>query len=306
MAQTTVKQRPHEPTVGAAGRTLMVRDIPEKHILDTSAWNELFDDPERSVLGEKLDTKNIVPTSIAISEIAAIENRERRIGLLTLIKALGKDKRPLATPNNIIIMACQGYSRRAQRITLNAGDEAEGAWAALNSPDLIDEAAQRMSLDFNAKREAVFRTSNEGLRKELQLLFENGVERPRSLGALMEHYAKDNSFLYSVVNPLYERAVGCSLPESELLPLLKSLPHWKLFLRAYACGIFQRAVKEHGFGHRKNPGHLDLWSAVSLPDCEYFITHDRRQRRALKVLNKGACGLASILSYSEWRLTLLA
>ena len=147
----------------------MVWEIPDKHILDTSAWNQLFDDSDRALLVEKLDTKNIVPTSIAISEISAIETRERRIGLLALMKALGKDKRPFATPNNIIIMACQGYSRRDRVITLNAGDEATGAWIALNKPDLIDEAAQRMSLDFNAERERVFRESNEGLRPALQI-----------------------------------------------------------------------------------------------------------------------------------------
>lgn len=225
--------------------------------------------------------------------------------MLTLMKALGKDKRPFATPNNIITMACQGYSRRAPVITLNAGDEAEGAWVALNKPDLIDEGAQRMSLDFNAEREKVFRTSNEGLRGALQLIFANGVERPRSIGALIEHYAKDADFLYGVVNPLYERAVGSPLPEAELWPLLNSLPHWRLFLMGYACGIYQRAVKEHGYGHLKNPGRLDLWSAVYLPDCEYFITADKRQRRALKVLNKGGRRPASILSYSEWRATLL-
>jgi hypothetical protein len=73
----------------------------------------------------------------------------------------------------------------------------------------------------------------------------------------------------------------------------------------YACGIYQRAVKEQGYGHLKNPGHLDLWSAVYLPDCEYFITDDKRQRRALKVLNKGNRRPASILSYYEWRATLL-
>jgi hypothetical protein len=60
------------PKVSPAERTVMVWEIPDKHILDTSAWNQLFDDPDRALLVEKLDTKNIVPTSIAISEISAI------------------------------------------------------------------------------------------------------------------------------------------------------------------------------------------------------------------------------------------
>jgi hypothetical protein len=86
-----VEQGSKRPKVRAAERTVMVGDIAEKHILDTSAWNKLFEDPARALLIEKLDTKNIVPTAVAISEVSATEDREDRIGLLSLMKALGKD-----------------------------------------------------------------------------------------------------------------------------------------------------------------------------------------------------------------------
>jgi hypothetical protein len=89
----------------------VARDVPEKHILDTSAWNALFDDAEREGIIDILRTKTILPTRVAISEVAAIE--ERRLALLRLVKALGRDNRPLATPNQLIILGCQGYARRA-------------------------------------------------------------------------------------------------------------------------------------------------------------------------------------------------
>lgn len=50
----------------------------------------------------------IVPTAVAIAEIAATEDPERRLALLRLMKTVGKDNRPLATPNQLIIAACQG------------------------------------------------------------------------------------------------------------------------------------------------------------------------------------------------------
>jgi hypothetical protein len=77
-----------------------------------------------------------------------------------------------------------------------------------------------------------------------------------------------------------------------------------MFLIGYACAIYQRAVKRQGFGHKHNPGHLDLWSATYLPSCEIFITHDKRQRRALKIINRMNGRPARIVSYREWRGTL--
>jgi hypothetical protein len=283
----------------------MASDIRDKHILDTSAWNQLFDDPRRDLIIEKVQAKAILPTSVAISELAAIENPERRIAILSLLKTVGKDNRPLTTPNQIIIMACQAYARRAPMLTLNGGKDAEGAWIALNKPELVDVAAQRIALQFNNEQENVFRSWNEGLRDVLKPAFENGVERPRSMGALIRHYARNDDYLYGVVNPIYERAVGAPLARPELRPLLNSLPHWQMFLMGYACGIYQRAVKEEGFGHKRNPGHLDLWSATYLPSCERFITDDKRQRRALKILNKSNTRPSVILSYREWREALL-
>jgi len=104
-----------------------------------------------------------------------------------------------------------------------------------------------------------------------------------------------------VVNPLYKRATGAALPRAELRPLLNSLYEWPMFLMGYGCAIYQRAVQEQGYGHNRNPGHLDLWSATYLPVCDVFVTRDKRQRRALKILNKANPRLSQILSYAQLR-----
>jgi hypothetical protein len=46
-----------------------------------------------------------------------------------------------------------GYARRDRTLTLNAGNDAEGAWIALNKPELADDAAQRVALEFNKEQE---------------------------------------------------------------------------------------------------------------------------------------------------------
>ena len=285
--------------IGGPTRAVMLRDFKDKHILDTSAWNRFYDDPNRQSVIEGITTETILPTCVAISELAAIEDAERRLAILQLVKKLGKDNRPLATPNQLIILACQAYSRRDAMLTLNAGDDANGAWIALNKPVLIDATAQEISIKFNLEREDIFRNTNENLRASLQAVFKAGTTRPRSMGALIRQYAKNQDFVYEVVNTIYERAVGRSLPRHELQPLLNSLPYWQLFLMGYACAIYQRAVKADGYGHKNNPGHLDLWSATYLPSCDVFASADKRQRRALKILNGGNQRPARILSYDE-------
>jgi hypothetical protein len=284
----------------------MLCDVRNKHILDTSAWNALFDDPDRDLLIEAALSRAIFPTCIAITEVAAIEDTARRIDILRLMKTLGRDNRPIASPNQLIIMACEGYSKRAAMITLNAGSDAEGAWIALSDPTQVDESAQGLAIDFNAERENVMRTFTEGLRRGLQSVFVAGTQRPRSFGSLIRHYSRDDSFLYEVINPIYERATGAALPRAELWPLLNSFYGWRMFLVGYACAIYQRAVQGQGYGHKTNPGHLDLWSATYLPICDVFVTRDRHQRRALKILNKANPRPTQILSYAQWRQTLLA
>ena len=284
----------------------MLSDVQNKQILDTSAWNALFDDPDRELLLEAALSRTIFPTCIAITEVAATEDTARRMNILRLMKTLGRDNRPMASPNQLVIMACEAYSKRAAMITLNAGCDAEGAWNALNNPTQVDEAAQRLALDFNEERENVVRTLTEGLRGELQSIFVAGTQRPRSIGSLIRQYSRADNFLYEVINPIYERATGGALPRAELRLLLNSLYEWPMFLMGYACAIYQRAVQEKGYGHKRNPGHLDLWSATYLPICDVFVTRDKHQRRALKILNKANPRPTRILSYSQWRESLLA
>lgn len=287
-------------------RTVMMDDIPNKHILDTSAYNHLLDDTDRDLIIRRSLRVTVVPTALAIAEIAATENHDRRLALLRLIKDVGRDIRPLATPNQLIIAACQGFARRDRALTLNASDDAGGAWIALNEPELIDSTAQKVALEFNRDREDVLRQFCQNLRSALEPQFKNGVERPRSMGALIRGYAKDDDLLYDAVNRIYERAVGNPLDRGELRSLLNSLPYWPMFLAGYACAIYQRSVKQHGFGHANNPGHLDLWSATYLPACSVFVTADKRQRRALKILNKSNTCPALVESYQQWREAILS
>jgi hypothetical protein len=276
-----------------------------QQILDTSAVNALFDDPRRDELIEALRDKMILPTNLSISELAATPDPVRRQALLSLLKTLGGETRPLLSPNQIIIQACQSYARRDRSITLNRGDEVRGGWIALVDPAQIDAEGQRLAREHNEEQEARFREMHERMRNDLQPAFREELARPRTLSALVRIYNNSENLLYGVVNSIYERGVGRPLRRGELRPLLGSIPQWHMFLIGYACAVFQRAVREQGFGHRNNPGNMDLWSATYLPSCDCFVTNDTRQRRALKVISKYNPPLVRIVSYKEWSEKLL-
>src|SRR5262249_5996531 len=157
----------------------------------------------------------------------------------------------------------------------------EAAWIAINDPTRVDAEAQRLAVEFNREREQLFRQRHERMRADLQPAFDGGLARPRSVGALIRHYSQNEDFLYDIVNPIYEQAVGRTLPRAEIRRLLESLPHWYMFLVGYAYAIFQRAIRDRGARNRRNPGNLDLWSATYLPSCDCFVTNDRRQLKAL-------------------------
>jgi len=57
----------------------MLSDVRNKHVLDTSPWNALFDDPDRDLLIEAALSWTIFPTCIAIIEVTTSEDTVRRI-----------------------------------------------------------------------------------------------------------------------------------------------------------------------------------------------------------------------------------
>lgn len=283
----------------------MANGLRDLHILDTSAWNRLLDDARREQIIEKLNAVTVLPTSVAIVESGATPSTGRRRKLIRLMRRF-RQYRPLSMPNQIIILACKGFSRRDRNMSFNAGTEADGAWIALNYPDLVNEEAQRIALQSNMEREESFRKIFEGLRKELEPLFLNRATRPRSFKALVQVYTAREDSLYEFVNSIYMQAVGAALPRSQLQELINSLPHWRMFLLSYVHAVYGRAVKEFEYGHKRNPGNLDLWSAVYLCCCSVFVTHDKPQRRALKIINRLNQKPCRVLSYAEWSEEVLA
>jgi len=280
------------------------RELKNRHILDTSAVNKVLDDPESARIVERLKETEILPTTVAIAEICAEPDATHRRRLLELLKEIGGDKRPLAIPNQLAIRACRAFSRRKD-LMLNDGLEEGVAWAVLNNPGIADEEAQAFAIASQNERDDDFRNLYEGARVDFDRIFRSGTDRPGSARELVEIYSRNVPFLWNVVNPIYWRAVGRILRPTQVRELFVTVPHLRLFFMAYAVAAFQRSVQERGYGHRRNPGQYDLWSAAYLPSTECFITDDTRQRRSLRLMAAQGQLTTSVISYSSLRRRLL-
>jgi hypothetical protein len=83
-------------------------------------------------------------------------------------------------------------------------------------------------------------------------------------------------------------------------------PAWPLYFLGYAYAVYRRAIQERDFSERRNAGAIDLGQAVYLTMCDRFITNDRAQYRALRLLNAvNTKGRARVLSYDSFRGRLL-
>jgi len=168
------KGRKEERRRSLHARVLQARKLHDTHIPDTSAWNALLNDTRRDDIVAALQNKVVIPTTVAISKIAATKDVAYRQGLLGFVKTVCRDIRPLASPNQLIIGASQGFARHDRSLLLNVGTEAEGSWIAINDPARVDEEAQRLAITFNREREEL----------------------------LIRHYNRNDRFMYDVVNPI--------------------------------------------------------------------------------------------------------
>lgn len=86
--------------------------------------------------------------------------------------------------------------------------------------------------------------------------------------------------------------------------LFKVVPEWPLYLAGWAQGMYARAIQEQNFGAKRNPGTIDLWFAVHLAHCDYLVTNDHGQYKALRLINvlgERRRERAHVLLYEQFR-----
>ena len=127
------------------------------YCFDTSAINDLFDDPDREpIVTAILATASFRVTAYNVLEIAKTKDEGRRKALMEMTKKLADNKRPLDRPNTILLNYATAHASGSSSALVNADSNLEGIWIALNQPELIDHPARSEALSWAKKWEGGF------------------------------------------------------------------------------------------------------------------------------------------------------
>jgi len=219
-----------------------------------------------------------------IIEIGKTPDRELREQLRGMAKRLAKDYHPLELTNHLVQQLCRAYENGLTTVSWSIDQEREQFWAALSEPYAIGESERQELTEWADRLETSQRESNDEFRNEVDRIFANSPEsRPDTPGKLARLYMKNRMLLYEVTTRIYKRSTGRVLPLSRLEVFLEAKPRIRaLYLAAQAYSIFYNCVWTEGRRwaerhHRQNAvGLLDLWAAVYLAACDYFVTNDTR------------------------------
>lgn len=256
------------------------------YCLDTSAINRLLDDPEREpIIKALLSTGSVRITAYNVIEAAKTKCKDRRCRLIELMKRLADGKCPLDRPNTILLSYAKAHANGTFTALVNADDQLEGLWVALNQPDLIDEEARQELINWTADWEDDFSEVVAGDRDQFQTLFQKvSSERPKTIAATLRAYLNAEDKYRSLINDVYQKHTQKPLADSAYQVLMQE-PAWPLYFVGYAYAVHKRAIQEHKFQKKRNAGAIDLGQAVYLTLCDRFITDDQAQYRAIRLLN---------------------
>ena len=274
-------------------------------LFDTSGVNRFAGERDIDNLLHGLHAAGKVWVSaLSIVEAAATMDPERRHALLRVHKRMVRNERPLELPSELVKRCMRVYSKAEHSLTLTVEGDAAAAWGMITNPSSVDDEARSSFCQHSREKEEEFHQYHSSMRDSYQTLFKNGKARPSSAKELLEAYCESDDFVYGIVAPLYENAVGMELHKREVRRLLRTLPSLAAYLLSWGYANYKRAIALNSYG-RNNAGLTDLTFATYLPYVAQFITNDDKQHEALKVISDFIAQKCDIMLYDEWRRRLM-
>lgn len=259
---------------------------------DTSAINQLADDPRCDDLLAKItDIADIYITALNVIEIAKTKDLSRREQLRTIAKTLAKNFEPLALPNELLESVARSFATRAPEITITIPSDQRELWFLFSQPNALLDGGREAIAHWTAANERLHGGPAGSLRLAVDQLFATEpLNRPRGPADVLRQLISGKWALhYSLPSQFYKLVTDRVLPLSKLdLFLQVGYGIWSVFLASAALSMYYAAVWVPSHGPRSTVGVLDLWSAVYLPLCDLFVTHDLKnggQYEALRIAN---------------------
>jgi hypothetical protein len=279
------------------------------YCFDTSAINRLHDDPYRDeMVAGLLAANHVFISELNLVEVMITRIVDRRISLALLLKQLARGVMPLLTPTALLKKLTFARLNGLSSPAITSDETAPEAWFAMQHPEkFLDEDARQWFYTEKKSIENRFTNVHRVARTELPNLFPTG-QRPKSFGRALRFFCRNPLSFFSTTAGIYEGVTGRNIDLDGMRELFIDVPEWPLFLAGWAQGLYSRALQEQNYGAETNVGTVDLWFALYLEHCDFLVTDDRLQFKALRVINALAQRRrprARVLLYDHFRRRLL-
>lgn len=275
-------------------------------IFDTSALNALFDDPEYGTLKAGIVTGyRTYLTETCVAEQVANENTAERSFRLDCMQRL--------LQNGCCILPFHEIVERLAREFV--GDPIRFDWTRLNvrfrecEQELIRRSVTTDAVS-QEQREQAFRASKQFNRiyqqasQAVRNQFTENVLSDRK--EFIRFFRDGNGPTWGIGKGLFDKAIKEQSSEQTFKAFCDSCPPFRALLWALALSEYDRCVRDPNNGEASmKAGRVDTFMAAYLPYCSHFVTRDKLQRRLLAQVVEQAGLQTSVLSYPEFRKTLV-
>jgi hypothetical protein len=246
---------------------------------DTSAWNDLADDPKSEAIVAELQRRHIIVLAsvISASEVLKTPARDRVERLRSLMLKLHGDRPLLERPMTLAAEAARAYFRNETDFLLPESGPGRSLLEFLCRPDDADidsVAAWLQNLDRNYE----------------QFLDEIRPEQPnRSTRYYSAEVVDSTPFLKLLSTVPAAQELGLSV--AQVADLSTRLDIWRALAGTMGYIVTQAMAHSPKWKRRrKRPGGPDMWQVVYLGVAEAFVSSDVR-------LLEAATEVASTLRY---------
>ena len=278
-------------------------------IFDTSGLNKLKkDDRNQQALLEKLGVQcEVLISETSVVELSATKKPEDRKQLLDLCERL--------LPFGGCLMPHNWILEETPR--LNTRYKGRFRWedVDITAPKIEREILQREFLDQDSMAEESWqfaRTQNKRFidifreaREKFEAQFTEDIEN-LTLAEFIDMYKAANGPFWGLVIGFYERARWLRLTEAEAREFIVRCPPFHAAALGIVVAHYQYGLPRNNRKAEYDAGRNDLFMAVYLPYCDWFITDDTGQQNALTAIaNEVGVGVR-ILGYTEFCRELLS
>jgi hypothetical protein len=278
---------------------------------DTSAHNRVVDDGPRSkpILAGINSELWFRFAGLSVEELFACSKPEERDALFTSCRRLQRGPSECLLASNLLIeQLILGYFNDPKTFDWKMVNV---RWSdcerAIRNPEFFaDEHVSKEQRELQRERRMLGQQQRErqrvSLRPVVQAIFKkHGEEPPATFPPAISRLENvEGSSVWVGAQRFYDRVTRTDSDEATVKEFMSVCPPFRALVYAMFIPWYDTAVRDYSVADRLNAGSNDLFMSVYLPYCDWFVTDDPGQEKALREVALAAGLETEILSYDDF------